>query len=332
MVTIKELSKQLGVSVSTVSKALNDSDEISEHTKLRVKELAEIHGYVPNKSARSLRSQSIGVYGVIVPNITNAFFAKALNGIEKEAAKQGLNIITCISNESLKKEIESLKLLRNGSVDGFILAVAEESQLKNSANHYNSIINNGMPVVMFDRVMNTVACDKVIIDDVEATRTATEIIIRQKRKNLAFLSTISNLNVGQLREKGFTKAVVACAEDVQHYILNIDSSTNIQKSIRSFLSDHPQIDGIIAADNVCGTTAIALCEHLRKHVPSQVSVIGFADETISELSVPRLSYIDQHAEEMGRKALVLLSNRLKHRKEKFVTQIIPTTLEGNQSI
>ena len=124
MVTLKQLAKELNVSISTVSKALNNSEEIGEDTVRRVKELAKLYNYRPNKVALSLKNNKTRTIGVIIPNILNRFLAKVLFGIESEATKQGYNIITCISNESLEKEKESLQLLANGSVDGFILSVA----------------------------------------------------------------------------------------------------------------------------------------------------------------------------------------------------------------
>ena len=130
MVTLKQLAKELNVSISTVSKALNNSDEISKNTVIRVKELAAFYNYSPNKVALSLKSNKTNTIGVIIPNILNHFFAKVLFGIEKEASKHGFNIITSMSNESLDKEIKGLQLLANGSVDGFILSIAEETQIR----------------------------------------------------------------------------------------------------------------------------------------------------------------------------------------------------------
>jgi len=208
MVTLKQLAKELNVSVSTVSKAINNSEEISKNTIIRVKELATFYNYKPNKVALSLKSNKTNTIGVIIPDILNHFFAKVLFGIEKDAAKKGYNIITCMSNESMKKEIGSLQLLANGSVDGFILSVAEETQLKSEIEHFNNTMKQGLPIVMFDRVANDVRCDKVIIDDFDATNKATKLLMDQGRKAIAFISNINDLNVGKLREAGYKKALI----------------------------------------------------------------------------------------------------------------------------
>ena len=192
MVTLKKLAEQLNVSVSTVSKALNDSSEISEETIKRVKELAKHYNYQPNRIAQSLQKNSTGTIGVIIPNILNRFFAKVLVGIEKEATKLGYNIITCITNETLIKEKESIKLLSNGSVDGFILAASEETQVSSYYDHITMLQRSDFPVVMFDRIVDTIDCDKVVIDDFNALKKAMDHLIAKGRKNIAFISNMDD--------------------------------------------------------------------------------------------------------------------------------------------
>jgi len=159
MITMKELASKLNVSVSTVSKALNDSPEISPNTIKRIKELANLYNYKPNRIALNLKTSRTKTIGVVIPDILNPFFAKVLLGIESEAAKLGYNIITCLSNEVMQKEKDSLSLLSNGSVDGYILSVSEETQTHNTSDHFEYYINEGLPIVMFDRVVENIDCD-----------------------------------------------------------------------------------------------------------------------------------------------------------------------------
>ena len=139
--TLKQIAKELGVSVSTVSKALNGSPEISEPTKQRVQEYAKLKNYKPNVIGLNLKNRRTRTIGVIIPNILNSFFAKVFSGIEKVADEKGYKVITCISNESLEKEINALEMLSNGTIDGFILSISEESQKLQSFNHFKEIIN-----------------------------------------------------------------------------------------------------------------------------------------------------------------------------------------------
>ncbi|HLN94425.1 MAG TPA: LacI family DNA-binding transcriptional regulator, partial [Flavobacterium sp.] len=146
--TLKQIAKELHVSVSTVSKALNDSPEISEPTKIRIQEFAKLKNYKPNVIGLNLKNRKTKTIGVIIPNILNPFFAKVFKGIEMKADEKGYNLITCISNESLEKELHALDMLSNGTADGFILSVSEEAQKQNEFQHFIDVINDGTPIVM----------------------------------------------------------------------------------------------------------------------------------------------------------------------------------------
>jgi LacI family transcriptional regulator len=332
MVTLKQLAKELNVSISTVSKALNNSEEIGEETIRRVKELAELYDYKPNKVALSLKQNKTKTIGVIIPDILNHFLAKVLFGIEREATKYGYNIITCISNESLQQEKESLHLLANGSVDGFILSVAEETQVKNEIEHFKKTISQGLPIVMFDRVAHDVLCDKVIVDDFEATYNATKSLQLEKRKNIAFISTIDGLSVGKLRERGYNKAILESTNH-QPLILKIKKKDDQQKKIIALFKKNKTIDGVIAADSSSGIIAINAAIKFGLKVPKDISVIGFASKSDSAHAIPQLTTIRQHAKEIGAFAAQLLINRLLNKgvEEDVKTKIVKTTLVKNKS-
>jgi LacI family transcriptional regulator len=334
MITLKDLAQKLSVSVSTVSKALNDSPEISEGTSQRIKALAKYYNYQPNRMALSLKKNQTKTIGVVIPNILNRFFAKVLFGIQEEAIKLGYNIIVCLSNESIQKEKESLQLLSNGSVDGFILALSEETQLISEFDHFQELQEKNIPVVMFDRVLDKIECDKVIIDDKDATFKATQTLMERHRKKIAFVSNIDNLNVGKLREVGYRKALEASNYTEDPLILKIDSNEDAQSQIKNLLKENSAIDGIIAADNVSGTIAINVATQLGIKIPEQISIIGFADQAISNLSVPKLSCINQNAEKIGKNAINTLVRRLNNKLEstEYTTEIIATQIVNNGSI
>lgn len=335
MITLKQLAEQLNVSVSTVSKALNDSSEISQETIVRVKELAKHYNYQPNRIAQSLQKNATLTIGVIIPNILNRFFAKVLVGIEKEANRLGYNIITCITNETLNKEKESLKLLSNGSVDGFILAASEETQISSEFQHIETLQQNDFPVVMFDRVLETIDCDKVVIDDSDAMKRATEHLIAKGRKNIAFISNIDDLNVGKSRMKAFKETLINKYKTVdESLIITIPRKANSQDKIKEFFKTHPKIDGVVSADNTSGTIALNVAKDLGYNIPTELSVIGFADEAISNLSVPRLSYISQNAKQIGINAIRLLVDRLNNKDEnkEFITKVVPFKIKNQESL
>ncbi|WP_411766024.1 LacI family DNA-binding transcriptional regulator [Winogradskyella sp. A3E31] len=313
MITIKELAKELNVSISTVSKALNDNPEISADTVKRIKELAKLRNYKPNKSAVSLKSSKTNTIGVIVPDILNNFFAKLLYGVESAAAANGYNIIICISNESYEKEVESLQLLANGTVDGFLLAVAEETQTLKEDTHFKKIIEEGLPIVMFDRVLDTIDCDKVIINDTESTYSATTHLISEGRKNIMLINHIDELNVGTLRTQGYINAINdSSSYDNKPLVLSIKKGDEAESIILETLKNNTTIDGIISVDNIAGIKSLNAVKSMGLKIPQDISLIAFASDELVEFSSPRLSTITQHAYKIGSKSVELLIDRLKN--------------------
>lgn len=325
MVTLKHLAEQLNVSVSTVSKALNDSPEIGKETIQRVKELAKHLNYQPNKMALSLKSNKTNTLGVIIPDILNHFFAKALYAIEMEASKQGYNIITCVSNEMLIKEENSLQLLSNGSVDGFIMSLAEETQVKNKTAHISRILDRGIPMVLFDRVADDLECDKVIIDDFGAAYEATKHLLQEGRKYIVLVSDIEDLSVGKLRTNGYLKALEEDAKYKQKPILvHVGNEDDVERIIDQLFSSNEKVDGILSIDNTSGVVALHKALKRGYEIPKKLSIIGFSDENVLVFTEPKLSTISQHTFDIGKASVELMINRL---NQKSKTENVTTTIK-----
>lgn len=328
MVTLKQLAEQLNVSVSTVSKALHNSDEISKDTIQRVKELAKHLNYRPNKMALSLKSNKTKTLGVIIPSILNHFFAKALYAIEMEASKQGYTIITCVSNEMLSKEKNSLQLLSNGSVDGFIMSLAEETQVKNKTDHIAVLLKQNIPIVLFDRVADHIDCDKVIIDDLGAAYEATKHLLDEGRKHIVLVSDIEELSVGKLRINGYLKALSEASNYTeQPVVISVTKDDDLEKIIDNLFVSNKKVDGILSIDNTSGV--VALHKALKKgyKVPEELSIIGFSDENVLVFTDPKLSTISQHTFDIGQSSVQLLIDRLnKKSPEEPVIKTIKTKL------
>lgn len=331
--TLKQIAKELGVSVSTVSKALNDSPEISEPTKIRVKEYAKLKKYKPNSIGLNLKNRSTKTIGVIIPNILNSFFAKVFKGIEKVADEKGYKVITCISNESLEKEINTLEMLSNGTIDGFILSVAEETQKLEQFNHFNSIINEGTPIVMFDRISDNVNCDKVIVDDFESAVNATEHLIKTGCKKIALFSAIDNLSVGKLRAKGFYKAMENNGFSIdEKLIILTDNEADFDKKVVALFKNNT-IDAVFALDEHASVSALKLGLKNGYKIPEELSIIGFADGVWSRRMSPSLSTVSQHGPEIGEVAAQMLIDKLESKEEgyTFKTTVINTELRQRES-
>ncbi len=332
--TLKQIARELHVSVSTVSKALNDSPEISDQTKIKIQEYAKLKNYKPNVIGLNLKNRKTKTIGVIIPNILNPFFAKVFTGIEKVAEEKGYNVITCISNESLEKEINTLEVLNNGTIDGFILSVSEEAQKKQQYHHLNEIISSGTPIVMFDRISDEVACDKVIVDDFDSARNATEHLISLGCKNIALFSAIDNLSVGKLRADGYFKALEANGIKANpNFIIRTDSETDFDTKVQTVF-DNQKIDAVFALDEYASVTAMKIALKKGLKIPEEISIIGFADGVWSRRLTPSLSTVSQHGPEIGEAAARLLLQRLESKEDEeplFVTQIIKTELRQRES-
>jgi LacI family transcriptional regulator len=328
MITLKKLAKELNVSVSTVSKALNDNEEISTETIEKVKALAKQYNYKPNRAALNLKSRNTKTIGVIIPDILNHFFAKVLYSIEKEASSRGYNIITCLSNESFDKEMKSLELLSNGSVDGFIVSVAEESQIGNKTNHFSAIVDENIPLVMFDRVLNEVECMKVVINDYDSAFNATNHLLNEGRKKIVLLSDISELSVGKLRTNGYIKALQnATVYRNNPLIYNHMDGDDFETKIGELLADNKDIDGVIAIDNTSGVIALHKALKLNKRVPEDISIIGFSDNNVLPFTNPKLTTVAQHPIQIGSNAIKMVidkieNNTLENKKISISTELI----------
>ena len=331
--TLKQIAKDLGVSVSTVSKALNDSPEISEPTKIKIQEFAKLKNYKPNITALNLKNRKTKTIGVIIPNILNSFFAKVFSGIEKVADEKGYHVITCISNESLEKEIHTMEMLSNGTIDGFILSISEESQKENNFQHFIDIINDGTPIVMFDRITDEVNCDKVVVDDLDSAFNATQHLINSGCKKIALFSAIDNLSVAKLRVKGYKRALennnIQLEKDL---VLLCDSTEDFDAKIDNFFKNNT-IDAVFGLDEHSSATAIKMGLKHGYKIPENLSVIGFADGVWSRRLSPSLSTISQHGPEIGEAAAKMLIEKLESKEEEYTyrTQVIKTELRQRES-
>jgi LacI family transcriptional regulator len=332
--TLKQIAKELNVSVSTVSKALSNSPEISEPTKIRVQEFAKLKNYKPNNIAVNLKNKRTRTIGVIIPNILNPFFAKVFSGIEKAANDRGYNVITCISNESLEKEIHAMDMLSNGTIDGFILSISEETQKEQEFKHFKEAISDDLPIVMFDRISDEVNCDKVIVDDFDSAVFAMNHLIKTNCRNIALLSTIDNLSVGKLRADGYTKALTDNGYTVNDaLVIRTDNTDEFDQKLQK-LFDTQKIDGVFAVDEHASVMAMKVAIKKGIKIPEELSVIGFADGVWSRRLTPSLSTVSQHGPEIGEAAAEMLIKRLESKETEepeFETRVIKTELRQRDS-
>lgn len=281
----------------------------------------------------NLKNRSTRTIGVILPNILNQFFAKVFTGIEKVADEKGYKVITCISNESLEKEINALEMLSNGTIDGFILSISDEAQKLQQYNHFKSIISEGTPIVMFDRIAEEVNCDKVVVDDFDSAIDATNHLIKTGCKKIALFSSIDNLSVGKLRAKGFYQAIEANGLKAdENLIVLAETAEDFDAKVAGFF-DKNKVDAVFALDEHASVTAMKLGIKKGLKIPEELSVIGFADGVWSRRLTPSLSTVSQHGPEIGEVATKMLIEKLESKEEIYnhKTTIVKTELRQRES-
>lgn len=333
-ITLKKIAKEFDVSISTVSKALKDSHEISIEVKEKIKAFAHLHNYKPNSLALNLRNQKTKTIGVILPEIVHHFFTKVITGIEQLANEKGYNVMICLSNESYEKEVLNLQMLANGVVDGIILSVSKETEELDDYRHFTDLIQNGIPLVMFDRVVDNVKCNKVIADDVRGAFEATEHLIQNGRSKIVLITTPDYVVVGNERKLGYLKALSEYQVEVRkELVLRVEHEDQIESKLKNLILTSNRPDGIFAVNEVYAAIAMRVCRENGLEIPEDIEVIGFTDGLISEFTSPSLTTVAQHGRTMGRKALELLLEEINSQEPEYThkTELIKTNLKIRHS-
>jgi LacI family transcriptional regulator len=303
--TIKLLAKELGLAVSTVSKALRDSHEISAETKAKVLEFAQIHNYVPNPYASSLRRQKSKTIAVVLPEVADSFFSLAINGIESIAREKGYHVLIYLTHESVEREEIILGEFNSGRVDGILISVSQETC---GGSHIQKAINSGLPIVFFDRVCDDVTAAKVITDDFDSSYMATKHLINSGCNKIAYLSISKNLSINKKREEGYSKALADAgitAGKSSMLECSLDDSTNFS-NILTLLKGENRPDGIIASVEKLVPPVYIACNKLKLQIPEDIKVVSFTNLATSPILNPPLTTITQPAFEMGSRAATLL--------------------------
>ena len=309
--TLKKIAKEFDVSISTVSKALKNSHEISQELKERIQAFAKYYHYKPNSIALNLRNQKTKTIGVIIPEIVHHFFTTVITGIEKLANDKGYNVMICLSNESYEKEVLNMEMLANGVVDGIIVSVAKETGERAAYDHFNQLITNGMPLVMFDRVVDEINCNKVIADDIGGSFLATDQLIKNGCTKVALITTPDYVTVGHERKEGYLKALASHKLKVnEDLIIKIDDKLSIEDQLQSLFLNGSIPDGIFAVNEIYAATVMKVAIDFGYHIPDDIEVIGFTDSLISEFTTPSITSVAQHGRSMGQKALELLLDEI----------------------
>jgi LacI family transcriptional regulator len=331
-INIKQLAQQLNLSISTVSRALNDSYDISPATRKKVLELSKKLNYQPNPHASSLRRHKSKTIAVVVPEIANNFFALAINGIQTAAREKGYHVLIYVTNENDQIESEALKHLDNGRVDGLLISVSNKTV---SDENLLRIQEQGLPIVFFDRVRDEFETAKVTTDDFESAFKAAEHLVQQGCKRIAYLQISKNLSIGVNRMRGYLEALneYKLEQDKKWFIDCVDNREKNYQMIKALMKSKDQPDGIFASVEHLAITSYVVCKDLGLKIPKDVKVISFSNLETAALLSPPLTTITQPAYEIGKEAASILLKALTKKNFQLTNSklVLPSRLIERES-
>jgi LacI family transcriptional regulator len=331
-VNLKQLAKILNLSISTVSKALRDSHEIGDATKLRVLAKAKEMDYTPNPFASGLRRNKSKTIAVVVPEVANNYFALAINGIERIAQENDYHVLIYLTHEDIEKEKGIMKHLENKRVDGVLMSVTMNTS---NQTHLTDFQQKGIPIVFFDRICHEIETAKITTDDYISGINATKHLIENECKDIAFLSLGDDISIMQKRKSGYLEEllknnmepkperVVKCGnDDEMNYEL-----------IKKLLSGKNKPDGIFASVEKLAITTYQVCRELNINIPKEVKIICFSNLETASLLSPSLSTITQPAYNIGKTAAEVMFKYLDKNKTYIPNEniVLQSTLHIRQS-
>lgn len=319
--TLKEIAKKLDISISTVSRALNNHPDISDVTKEKVHQLAEKLNYAPNLFAQGFRTQKSHILGVIVPNIAHYFTSTILKGILEEAETKGYKVIVSESNNSESKQTEMLRTMSQFGVDGILLALSRKTK------SVESILNtlDTVPLVLFDKVSHKIPCTQVVIDEEIAAFNAVEHLINTGKKRIAIIKETENSFNSEKRFAGYIRAlkeyhikidekIILSTEDISLYKGRM--MTNILLSLK----ERP--DAIFAITDTAAIGAIKALHKYKVSIPEEIAVVGFSNSIHSTIIQPSLTTVDQPGGKIGKSAVKYLIKEIENEKNEITTKTI----------
>ena len=319
--TLKKLAKELNISISTVSRALNDHPDISNETKEKVKRLAQKLHYVPNIFAKGFSKHKSNIIGVIVPNITHYFTTTILRGILQEASVKGYRVIISESNNDVIKQTEMLNTMIQFGVDGILASLTKMTK------DVESIIPvaNKLPVILFDKVSSKVPCTQITINDEEAAFNAIEHLINIGKKRIAIIKEREFSYTSEKRYSGYLKALREHHIEIDEKIIISVDDISLRQGKRManvLLSLKKRPDAIFA---ITDSAAIGVIQTLKKFnikIPEEIAVVGFSNSAHATIVEPSLTTIDQPGETIGKTAVKYLIEEIESPTEKISNKTI----------
>ncbi|MFK7954443.1 MAG: LacI family DNA-binding transcriptional regulator [Ekhidna sp.] len=313
--TLKDIAEKLGITVTTVSKALKDYPDISEDTKKKVNKLAKKLNYLPDSQAMALRGKGSSTIGLIIPEIVHFFFSNVIKGIMNYTEEKGYRLLITLSNNSIEMEKKQINLLFGTKVDGVLVSLANETK---NAKHFKVFQDYEIPLVMFDKVDNQFNCNKITIDDSQGGYEATEHLIKKNCKRIAHIKGPKNPLNSIGRFEGYKKALSDYSIPFDPLLVKECANVTYEEGYqfgKEFIGLENPPDGIFTVTDQVGVGAMNAITDAGIKVPQAIKIVGFSDSQIAQISQPPLSTIHQPGYEIGETAAKLLIEDIELKKK-----------------
>jgi len=329
-VSLKDLAREIGVSISTVSRALNNHPDISQAMTLKIQKLASELNYTPNPLAMGLLKQATRMIGVIVPDLVTHFYSSIISGIEQVAEEKGYYILIASSNEKLQKEIKAVENLLKTRVEGLIVCLSQETL---NYEHFDRLINNNIPLVFFDRVCRTDKVPSVVVDNVEAAKKITCHFYENGFRRIAYIAGPDHLNISQERTLGYLSGLKSCGLEFHpEWLVKCNLSSKDAFEATACLLDLPERPDAIFGIN--DTVAFAAMKEIKSRglrIPEDIALVGFTDEFHSTVVEPALTSVMHPTFEIGQEAARLFFNRIENPDGEPIQVVLNTKLVVRKS-
>lgn len=332
--TMKDIAEHFGVSIATVSRALNGSNRVNQEKREAICDYARANNFYPNDIAKSLRNSRrmpVKVIGVIVPEFTHFYFSTILNGIEAAASKRDFRIIATTSRESYEREVQLCQMFEAHQVCGVIVSQAKET---NHYEHFQSLIDRGIPLVFYDRICNGINASLVVVDDYQGAFSAVAHLVATGCKRIAYYGMHGNTVLGRNRYNGYRDALLKAGLQPDPSLTFVcDNREDAEKITPDILKRDDRPDAFFCVNDDTAIGVLYTAKHMGFKVPDDISVCGFTNGERAIACDPQLTTVEQRGTKVGEEAANILMDKVEgiSPKEKIEKRVVRTRLVIRQS-
>jgi LacI family transcriptional regulator len=297
--TLKAIAEQLQMSISTVSRALKNHPDISEATRKKVTELANMMEYEPNAYAVSLRTNNSRVFCIMVPAVSNLFYHSFVSAVEEEARKENYSLLILQSGDNPATEIDNLKLCRQNRATGVFVSISPQTT---NIDHFNRMVEQGVPVIFFDKVPTADNCNKVCLADSEVGKMAARKLLEKKKKNILAIFGNPDLSITKKRMQGFVDEMNTNGSGAKHEVYHAKTAAEANQFFHLSFKNGQSYDAVFCMSDEILTGVMKGVQELGISIPKQLGIISISNGFVPQLYHPEISYVETSGYKLGKLA------------------------------